>query len=56
MIAALILQFGAPAQSVAQPGDVDPERVAAAHAFLVASRAAEQLSESFKRYPSFTGY
>jgi hypothetical protein len=51
MITALVLQFGGFAQCIAQPGDVDPERVAAANAFLVASRAADQLSEGFKRYP-----
>jgi hypothetical protein len=51
VIVALILHFGGLAQSVAQTGDVDPERVAAAHAFLVATRAAEQLLDGFKRYP-----
>jgi hypothetical protein len=51
MIIAHFLQFGAFAQCVAQPGDVDPERAEAARAFLVASRAAEQLTDTLKRYP-----
>jgi hypothetical protein len=51
MITALFLQFGAFAQCVAQPGNVDPEKAEAARAFLVASRAAEQLTESLKLYP-----
>jgi hypothetical protein len=51
VITALILQFGGFAQCVAQTGDVDPDRVAAAHAFLVATRAAKQLLDGFKRYP-----
>ena len=36
---------------MSQTGDIDPARVAAAHTFLVASQAAEQLSDGFKRYP-----
>jgi hypothetical protein len=51
VITALTLQFGGFAQCVAQTGDVDPDRVVAAHAFLVATRAAEQLLDGFKRYP-----
>ena len=51
VIIALILQFGGFAQCVAQNGDVDPDRVAAAHAFLVATRAVEQLLDGFQRYP-----
>ena len=50
MIAMLILQFFAIAQCVAQVGNVDLDRVAAAHAFLVESRTAEELLLDDKRY------
>ena len=51
IITALVLQFGGFAQCAAQTGDVDPDRVAAAHAFLVATRAVEQLLDGFQRDP-----
>ena len=51
VIAALILLFSGGAQSQAQTDNVDPDRMAAAHSLLVASRLAEQLLDSFTRYP-----
>ena len=50
VIAALILHFAGYAQCLAQAGDIDPEKVAAARSFLAVSRAAEELSDDFRRY------
>jgi hypothetical protein len=48
-IAALIMQFGASSLSLGQNGEVASDRVAAAHSFLVSSRAAQQLVEDLRR-------